>query len=748
MRKVNILLALVMMFSVCACNGSAARISHNEFNQNFETFIPDSFVAAENENFFLEWNSETGRIIMTDKKNGIPWSYVPFELQQTRFDDDGYEITNNPQVESAIIVSYVDPENNLDDSVNSYTGAVKKKNIYVSQIFNGISITYYFEKEEISVTVDFILRNNSLEVTIDPKKISEGNVTVVSISLAPFFCSVQNETNDTYLFMPSGSGALIYADKSSEDVTVVSEEVYGTDARRPEDDVIKTFTQSVRMPVYGAKNGDRAICAIIEKGAESAIINANVGNSVIGYSAVYATFDVRSHELMLTNTSSSQRTKYSDEMTENIFSIGFYPLYGDDADYIGMANCYRGFLKDTYELSSTENECSVNLKIIGGTEYLKSVLGIPYNSVYVTTTVEQAQNIVKDIFEGIGSNISVQLYGFGRSGIDVGSLSDNLVLCKKMGSENQLIALSNYCKSNGISLYLDYDLLRINSSSKAASFRSDSAITTNGRRVTLYNYHIYSGARDTTGRGWNNSSSFTLLKRSLIPEAVAKMLDSTKKYKLSGVSISTLSYIAYSDHSQREYYSKGLMASQVATEIDRIRNDGLSVLSVSANDYAAASSNRIYEVPFSSSGYDVYDTDVPFYEIVFKGYVPMSSPIIGTQANNQKSILKAIESGCGITYALAYNYSNELINTPSLIFYGSNYRLNKNNIIDFAKKYEDYYAAVLNATITDHIVITDTLRKTVFSNGIVVYVNYDYSAVQTEDGIVEGMSYLIVYGGE
>lgn len=740
-RFISFMICLLMVCSLCACAKTELKAPLS-YNEEFTANVPSSDItAAENDRYVLRWDAAKKRVIFYDKEKDIPWSYVPLTAQQERVDEEGFELTNNPRIESPIIVTYYDNEKAITDTAIATTASINKNTFSVEKNEKGLTMVLAFEKNQIEVTVDFILRDDSLAISVDPQKIREGESMVLSVAIAPFFCSVQNKTDDSYLFFPSGSGALIYADDSSEDVNIITEEVYGTDARRPEDDVIKNITSNVRIPVYGAKDGNRAVTAIIEENAGAAEINANVANSVIGYSGVYTTFNVRSREMVLTNNGSGQRIKYSDEMTINPMTIGFYPLYDDEADYVGMANCYKRYLKLDNLMQSNEDENAVTLKILGGATYKKSVLGITYSDLKATTTFEQAQKIISEIKNETQNGVAAQLYGFGISGTDIGKLAGNFKFAKALGDAKDIKNLTDYCNDNNCSLYMDFDLLQYSKSSSFAKMNGSSALEATGRRTTLYHYLKWSGTRDMSSRGWNNKSSYTLLKRSLIGSAIEKMQDTAQKYELNGLSVSTLSNIAYSDHTEQKYFSKGVIGEQISEELKKLREDNKVMVS-DANAYAAANATRITDAPTTSSRYDVFDEDVPFYEIVFKGIIPISATPINLNSNSKVNLLKCIESGIGLSYVVSYNHDSNLVENENILFYASKYDGLKNSIVSSVNSTKEYYNAISGAEISEHTIMPSGVRKTVFDNGVTVYVNYTGKTVETPLGVLEAYDYI------
>ncbi|MBO4468713.1 MAG: hypothetical protein J5766_05370 [Clostridia bacterium] len=744
------LICVLLCLSAVGCGKGAgsAKVAPLKFGK-VEKNNPDSFVASENDNFSLKWDSKNKRVEFFDKEKNRTFSYLPDEAMEVRYDADGYEVINHPQIISPINITIFDKSKNIFDKIIGHNGSDKKNEFSVSKTNGGISITFYFEKQQISVQVDYLLRDDSILIKIDPKKIAEGDkYMLTSVSVAPFLCSVKNKTDDSYLFVPSGCGALVYADEEKADAVDVSDEMYGIGSREPDDSAIKTLTADLTMPVFGAKNGDKGMLAIIEGGTESTSLRINTGNSNIGYSAVYADFDVRSHTTLYKNEDWGSVNKFSNELTTNTLAIGYYPLYGDKADYVGMAEKYREYLLKNGMKKSGEEERMINLEILGGTKVTESALGVPYDTVYATTTVKQAEKIITEIADITKEKPVVQLCGFGDSGLDIGKIAGDLKLNGSIGSTDDLKNLSKKCLDKNIGLYFDYDALQYKENSSLASFKNDSALAVNDRNIRLKYYYSWCGTVDSTGKGWNNNSNFTLIKRSLIPGILGKITGSADNFGLKGISLSTLGSIAYSDNSEQKYYSKGQMPEQVYSQIKKIKESGKKVLLSNANAYAAMAADYVLDSPSKSSQYDFMDEDVPFYQIVFKGTIPLASSPLAMSGDVDKAILKAVETGTGLTFAMSYNYTNKLIDNADVRYFGSDYQNAKSLIKNAVDEYKDYFDAVKGARIVDHCVVEKNIVKTQFDNGVTVYVNYSDKDYDTPFGTVKAKSHIYSVGGE
>lgn len=744
------LICVLLCLSAVGCGKGAgsAKVAPLKFGK-VEKNNPESFVASENDNFSLKWDSKNKRVEFFDKLQNRSFSYLPDEAMEVRYDADGYEIVNHPQIISPINITIFDKSKNIFDKIIGHNGSVKKNEFSVSKTNGGLSITFYFEKQQISVTVDYLLRNDSVLIKIDPKKIAEGkDYMLTSVSVAPFLCSVKNKTDNSYLFVPSGCGALVYADEEKADAIDVADEMYGIGSREPDESAIKTLTADLTMPVFGSKNGDKGMLAIIESASESTSLRINTGNSNIGYSAVYADFDVRSHTTLYKNENWGSVNKFSNEFTTNTLEIGYYPLYGEEADYVGMAKKYREYLIKNGMKKSSEEERMINLEILGGTKITESALGVPYDTVFATTTLSQSEKIITEISDLTKQKPLVQLCGFGESGLDIGKIAGNLKLNGGIGSKDDLQKFSKKCLDNNIGLYFDFDALQYKEDSSLASFKNDSALAVNDRNIRLKYYYSWCGTVDSTGKGWNNSSNFTLIKRSLIPRILDKITESADKFGLKGISLSTFGSIAYSDNSEQKYYSKGQMPEQVSSQIKNIKAKGKKVLLSNANAYAVMAADYVLDTPSKSSQYDFMDEDVPFYQIVFRGTIPLASAPLAMSGDVDIATLKAIETGTGLTYAVSYNYTNKLIDNADVRYFGSDYSNAKSLIKNAANEHKDYFAAIKGAKITDHGIIAGNIVKTRFDNGVTVYVNYSDKDCETPSGTVKAKSYIFSVGGE
>lgn len=716
-----IVLCISLVIALSGCGSTVTNVK--AYNSNAEYYSVPEEIIAENSSYSLLWNDETGDISFFEKASGLIWSAAHAHKQ-----NDTQEEVTLPQMRSPITVAYYNGDTNQQTEEMAYTNSVRKGDFSAEKIDNGICVTYYFASAEISVPVEFKISDDCFNISIDPKGISENNNKIYSVSVMPFLSSVDNNSSadDNYLFVPSGSGALVYPKVIGDGITsLITQSVYGTD--RMDGTESKTNTQDIKMPVFGAKIGKNAVFGIIDKGSECCDITTNIGSSTYGYSTVYPTFNVRGKiycESAYMQWYTSKQYLFSTNMITEQLSINYYTLQGDKADYSGMAECYRNYLKASGELKSTAEEKLLNLKFYGGEQVKTFTLGIPHSKLQVMTDFEAVTEIINDISSNTGADLNALLSGFGATGNTVGKIGGGFVSSGKFGKVKALQALK---KNENVSLFYNFDILRYSESGKGVS-ASSAAYTALNEKQYLYDYDIVTAEQDTNG------IKYLYVTRDKLIDLAQKGNKAVQSMKLDGICFDTLTYQTYSDYRSNLYNSKSSSYKQTSYILKQSAKAGLNVASVSANIYAALESDNVYDVPTSSAEYQVYDVDVPFYQMVLKGFVPMSGYSVNLSENPQKALLNAVETGLGLTYTLIDEYDTSLTYSEDNIYFNSVYDDIKALIAEQADTYKEVFNSVKGSTITAHELISKNVRATHFENGATVYVNYSDSN-QTVNGI-------------
>ena len=740
-RFLKLIFALCAL-AVCLCSCKTAEIENPDYNLPKDLSADADFKVAENDTYILEYMSEYASVALKDKTGNIVWSTTTVKANEPRLDEYGDPIPLHSQVKSPIAIEYIEPTTSKISLSYAYGDCIRDGNFTVKQIDNGVEVTYFFDEVGISVPVRYVLKEKGVEVSVNTAEICENENRFYSVSIAPYACGIPNLSDSGYLFVPSGSGAIIEPCQLEDGFYSYSRELYGNDAERALEQGLDTdkFPEN-RMAVIGAKlDNNSALCGIITDGAEHAFIEANVGAANIGFSNVSVKFAARAYQW--SKIRSNQQVKlYSEDMAQTKFAVTFTPLLNEEnANYVAMADCYREYLKDNYRMNSKMDSSALTLKIIGGANVTKNILGFSYDKFYTATTLDDAKKIIEDVSERTGVKPNINLLGFGKDGLDIKTVAGGYTVNGQLGGKKGLKNIAEYSEQKGINLFMNFDVISASKSGGGISKLFDMALSQDKSKIKQYYYNIYSRLKTT------RHNSYLLIGREDISGVCNRLVKETEKMNLKGISLDTLSSVCYSDYSSVKYFSKGNTAEDVSEILKNFAKKDYNLAVTEANDFAAAESDIVIDTPLTSSKNNIFSYDIPFYSIVFKGYTNLASESLNLMANADEMLLSAAEVGCGISYTVVERCSTELFDSFSSAFYGSVYDGLADGITETVKSYKETFESVKNAKITNHSVLDNGLRKTVFDNGVTVYVNYTDNEISADGVSVSPNSYISVKG--
>ena len=734
---ISLVIVLIVAFAFVSCSNNSQVVMPLMFNPDLKCYNIASVVAAENSKYQLSWDSDNRRVQLVDKSDGYVWSSTPTEVLSGDYTEPLTTAAHKMML-SSISIDCVAKETYSLKTFYGYQ-ALEEGNFSVSQIEGGLRVTYVFREAKISIPVQYLLFEDGIKIKIDPAKIAEdgSEYFLHTVAVAPFMCSAKNLTEDSYLLYPSGSGALVYMDKEDNISLTYASEVYGTDGMTD----LKTWAKesneaNVKLPVYGSKFGDRGMFAIIDGNAEAATIQLNAFNKKVGYSTVYSEFALRG-ETNVSNKflqSADNSMKYAEAYTLSPISVSFYPLKGEEASYTEMAGIYRDYLVDR-GLTKKDPVNDVTVKYLGGAMIKSSFLGIPTTKMFATTTLEEAEEMTNELSSLLNTKLNVDLVGYGDKGMTTGKVAGGFTINSKLGGKKGLKDFYQSVKSKGNNVYLDFDLIGIKDSGKSFSALTDVAVTTTKQRFGKIKYRLAT----------NNSAGdlFYYISRNSLLDVSNKMINFANSLGIDSIALDSVSNISYSDYNYQQYFSKAGMSDDVSTIFKNAENNKLNVMANDANSYAAVLADIIVDVPIESSRHDAFTYDIPFYQMVFSGYVSMFAPSVNLSNDENMVILKAVESGVGLSYTLIKNYDSGLKSVFDF-YHGLSYDDLKASIVSNYNNTADYYKSIKGQSIAEYNILENGLRETVFSNGVTVYVNYSDEAVSTPFGDVAAKSF--VYG--
>ncbi len=715
---VMVLCLVASMFTGCGKQANTTQPYRSIAGADIESKVLASNSIAE-----LSWDLPGKAVVYKSLENGVYWSDILY--------DSFLEGSISANGNSPISITVVDTKTFKFDTITSYSQIDGKLNIVCKEIENGIRVAYFFERYKIAIPVEYTLQSDgALKVEILTSNILEDGTDykLQSVSLAPYLCSIPNATQGGNLFVPTGSGALINTAEKAEGVRTYETEMYGEDAarRQPTDNLDDEYA---RLPVFGAYGDGKGIMGIINEGSGAVTLQAQAGNDRLGYSNVYPVFNLRGTDSFVYRYHGEYqgvRERINENLSKEKMSVLYYPLYGEDADYIGMANKYREYLTSNGSLKKSGIKGSAyGVTFLGGTKITESVLGIPNQKTVALTTFSQANKIVTELSKKVGVLPSVRMLGYGDNGIAAGTIAGGKKYISVYGSKKDLKTLLSTTKNTAF--FMDSDIINFSKSGAGISTVSHPAKT-----AVLYNAERYDF---TPVKMMNESSLYFAVRRDKLNDTAKIAFNKAKKYGYKGISLSSLGTTAYSDYSDDKYITKALMEEDAKAILDKAKGEGYNVAVAGANAYAACAADMLFDIVNNNGNYSAFDKEVPFYQMVFHSYKPMISNAVNLEDNIDYAIAKDVAYGMGIGYSLIGKYVSESNDLGEYKLYGMLYEDNDDIIYDalVKKNYKKIYSAVADSQMVNYELVNG-VSTTTYANGVKVYVNHTKSTVQSPVG--------------
>lgn len=598
-----------------------------------------------------------------------------------------------------------------------------------------IPLTYQLDGENLLVTVD----SNGITY-------NEDGYYLVNIDILKYFGAAGKDKYG-YLFVPDGSGTLIYLNNGKINVPSYSSQVYGTDKTNTAISTMKPDIDeklSIKMPVYGLKSYDKAWFAIIESGDAYANINADISGRINSYNNVYAGFSYLKYGAismgdMIGNNNSFQM--YSKPEFIGVYQIRYAFLQGEKADYSGMAEYYREYLVSNGVLTKGEvkQELPFYVEFIGAIDKLKSVLGIKYKSTETLTSFKQAKEIISQLSNNGISNIKVQYSGWLNEGLEASAPVKADVVTKLEKGGTTLKKFISSMAELGIPVYTTVDLQYVY---KDGIFDGYTAMSYAPR---YFDKSIVKTGRYLIPNGFLYKKDINLISPYYVKTVTDKFLKETKKYSLTGTALGSLSYDLFSDYMSNRYTDRQKAVYYNTQAMEAIENTHVNgILANNANVYTFSYTNDILEVPVTSNNLRLTDEDIPFYAMVIRGYIEYAGEPLNLSGDYTTTLLKSVESGSGLYFKWIYEDNSKVKNTEYDYLYSVNYKTWLKNAVDDYNRLNQVFSSLQGQYIRKHEKVQENVYLVTYELGTKVIINYNEYVVAYNGTKVSAKDFAVV----
>ena len=178
---------------------------------------------------------------------------------------------------------------------------------------------------------------------------------MTTIEVLPYF-EAANIKKEGYIFVPDGSGALIYLNNNKTNLVPYKKQIYGIDFSTQAIRELQPFlNEQIHLPVYGIKQDDKGFLAIVEEGDAIGNINAEVAGMKDSYNKVYTSYEIIPKAMVdlaatdnLREDTTLHRLAINMYQTRNYkgdIKVRFKLLKGEETDYSAWPGYTRNIWK-------------------------------------------------------------------------------------------------------------------------------------------------------------------------------------------------------------------------------------------------------------------------------------------------------------------------------------------------------------------------------------------------------------------
>ncbi|MDR1663428.1 MAG: DUF5696 domain-containing protein [Clostridiales bacterium] len=682
----------------------------------------------------------TGEFYIEDSRSGRTWFSNPEGRENDWGSGFNLQLLNSRLLIDANV--YTEPEappveTRYADFASNCTAAYKLTD-------DGLIMVYDFQRPQIMVPVKYSLTDTGLTAELLNGEVVEyGTSRLTNVSILPSFGAGSPE-DEGYILIPDGAGALIDFNNNKSSADKLEEaDVYGfnagtgdrTAASTEQYKSKKTLSEAVNLPLWGVKLNDDGYLAVITGGAARATLYAQSGGMGSGFNMAYATYAYRDWAdiRMLTKGFEQKQESFPEVYPDlaNNYKIEYTFLPHGKSDYTDMAEAYRHTLGLGQPLPNTD--IPFYLDVYGHIVKTKPRFGIPADTVIPTASFSKAEAAVNELTDLGVRNIQLKYNYWQRDGY-FGKLTTDPKPLASLGGEKGLRSLKSTLEANGGSLFLTYEPLNAYKTGGGFWVLSDALRTIARTPQKQYAFSLANSSADSRYDPW-------YLVR---PQRIEKFFDKYwGNFSEAGYGYPALDSIG--DTLYSELASDGIKRDEVAklfaSQLEK--TGGVPLMLNGGNAYAAVYADHIVDAPARSSGLDIYDREVPFWQIVFHGRVNYALNAANLSSNPGEMKLKALETGASPMFSWVFENEDELIGSRSDYLFSAGYaRWAEQAARDYAE-INAVLSKVSGETVTAHK-REGSISVTEYGGRLTVVCNYGGEEAEYGGGIIPAKGYVVI----
>ncbi len=486
------------------------------------------------------------------------------------------------------------------------------------------------------------------------------------------------------------------------------------------------------------KNHASGYFAIVSDGDALTTITSENGGKVYCYGTVYCSFKPRpkdSYNLAdaISIGADAEYTVVSKRKYTGSFKINYIMLSDTndedvdksklnpdrtyyDASYVGMAKAYRDYLEKKGDISritaeNAKDSIPLYIETFGVTETDETVLSIPVTVKKALASFDQLKIMSKvlrgelltesELMTELGmtkselaesgitpesyakttspiTNISYRLKGYTNGGM-VSTVPTKVKFEKAAGGNSGFRDFLSFASEKGIGVYPEFDFAYMSDTSlfDGFSYRSDAVKTIDNRYITKRTYDAILQSFAKTDKICISTSVYRDYY-----EKFEKAFSKVVKDNVTYVSVGSLGSDLNSDFDDDEPYNRNDAKEHTVELLSQLKNKYGKVMVDAGNAYSIPYASVVLNAPLDSSRFLSASETVPFFGMVFHGYVEIAGAPTNMAGDIKYEMLKIIESGATIYMVLSYD-NIELLKEDDVLsqYYAIDYKIWKDTLL-------------------------------------------------------------------
>lgn len=606
----------------------------------------------------------------------------------------------------------------------------------------------FHEPAQFDIVLEATLDGGDLVLRMPGDEIVSGNdfYQLQRVAMLPNLgATAYDKEADGYFLTPDGAGALMrfntYTATVPEYIRPYLDNDFFTDYY-----YMSEYAEELMTPVYAAMYGGEtpthALMGIIEHGVATANLHVSLaGVNGTGMNRAYVSFDTLEYaRVKIYGAYSDNGATYlsdSGHIVED-YTIRYRP-YAKGMTYYDLAMDYRDYLvaASGKEIKASEGP-ETYLEVLGAVTLPARFMGIPYDKL---TSMSTYADVAAMIDELPAEGVTIQYDGVFNGGV-LNELNDGARLVKANGTKAQLENLQGAAAAKGIDLFYQVNLSRVYKNGRTYRPGSHALRDFSNEAAEFYPYSpafegIFNGHYDPM-------KAYTRVSPRYLPYLTEKFLAESADFP--ALAVGDLARDVYADYRYRDIIDPAEARLMVTDTLNTL-SDRTLALHDPATDLAVIGDYAV-DVSRRSSEYTSFYATVPFRQLALSGLVELVGQDVNLHSRSLSYyLLQAAELGTSVKYLVTAENPDVLKSSHFESLYAVGWDDWKKEILGAAEQLAAIREVIGGQQIVGHRMLAVDVFETTWSNGARTITNYASKPFESEDGVVEAESYLLVREG-